>query len=180
MCRPEVAPATRYRPGAWQPPPEWWLRCRVCHTRARAHLPPHLEAIELRDFNARDLSPTPKLNAVLHDALTDAEIDAMFVTEMERRDRAVACPEGYRDAACEACGTALYVLVGQSGDVPCPQCQCQGTALAGEDDDDPRPLAAGAMHPDYRYFADLASRLPGDLQALLRVPGGVAVRRTVA
>ena len=131
--------------------------------RPRAHLPPHLEALELRDFNARDLSPTPESDASPHDALTDAEIDALFVAEMERRDRLAACPAGYRDAACEACGVALYVPVGQGGDVLCPQCQRLGEALAAEENDDhPRPPAGAAMHPDYPKFAATAARMLDD------------------
>jgi hypothetical protein len=85
---------------------------------------------------------------------------------MERRDRAAACPDGYRDAFCEACGCALYVPVGQGGDVLCPQCQREGEALAavtdGDDGDGPRPPASGAMHPDYPYFAALAARVLDD------------------
>ena len=132
--------------------------------RPRAHLPPHLEALELRDFNARDHRPTPEPDAVFHDALTDDdEIDAMFVAEMERRDRLAPCPAGYRGAACEACAAALYVPVGQGGDVLCPQCQRQGEALAAEEDDDhPRPPAGGAMHPDYPEFAATAARMLDD------------------
>ena len=140
--------------------------------RPRAHLPPHLEALELRDFNARDLSPAPEPDAFLHDALTGAEIDALFVAEMERRDRLAACPAGYRDAACEACSAALYVPVGQGGEVLCPQCQRQGEALAAEEDDDhPRPPAGGAMHPDFPEFAATAARMLDDE---LCVPIGVA------
>jgi hypothetical protein len=135
--------------------------------RPRAHLPLHLEALELRDFNARDLTPTQDPDAFPPDAVTDAEIDAMFVAEMERRDRVAACPSGYRDGACEACRTALYVPVGQGGDVLCPQCQREGAALAAEDaaDDDgggPRPPASGAMHPDYPEFAATAARMLDD------------------
>ena len=104
----------------------------------------------------------PEPDAVLHDALTDAEIDAMFVAEMERRDRLAACPPGYRDSSCEACGCALYVPVGQGGDVLCPQCQRQGEALAAEDDDHPRPPASEAMHPDYPHFEALAAWLQDD------------------
>jgi hypothetical protein len=127
---------------------------------ARAHLPPHLEALELRDLNARDISPTPEPDAFPHDALTDAEIDALFIAEMERRDRLAACPAGYRDAACEACAAAIYVPVGQGGDVLCPQCQREGAALAAEENDDhPRPPAGGALHPDYPHFEALAAWL---------------------
>ena len=82
---------------------------------------------------------------------------------------AAACPMGYRDTVCEACGCSLYVPVGPGGDVLCPQCQRQGEALAAEDaaaatndDHDPRPPASGAMHPDYPHFAALASRILDD------------------
>ena len=129
--------------------------------RPRAHLPPHLEALELRDFNARDVTLTQDTDAFPPDAVTDAEIDAMFVAKMERRDRAAACPDGYRDATCEACGAALYVPLGQGGDVLCPQCEREGAALA-EDDHDPRPPAAGAMHPDYPEFAASAAQMLDD------------------
>jgi hypothetical protein len=82
---------------------------------------------------------------------------------MQRRDRQAACPAGYRDAACEACGTALYVPVGQGGDVLCPQCARVGAALAAEENDDhPRPPAGGAMHPDYPHFEALAAWLQDD------------------
>ena len=128
----------------------------------RAHLDPHLEALELRDFNARDLAPRQDADAFPQDALTAAEIDALFVLEMQRRDHAAACPAGYRDAACEACGCGLYVPVGQGGDVLCPQCHREGEELAAGEDDDPRPPGAGAMHPDYPYFAALAARLLDD------------------
>jgi hypothetical protein len=91
----------------------------------------------------------------------------MWASEMERRDREAARPEGYRDAACEACGCGLYVPVGQGGDVLCPHCEREGEALAAAedsvvDDDDPRPPAGGALHPDYPYFAALAARMLDD------------------
>ena len=120
-------------------------------------LDPQSEVNELRDIGAADLTPT------LGSAVTWDVVDLMWAAEMERRDRAAACPAGYRDAACEACGCALYVPVGQGGDVLCPQCQRQGEALASaEDDDHPRPPAAGAMHPDYPEFAGTAARMLDD------------------
>ena len=136
----------------------------------RAHLPAHLEALELRDCNARNVTPAQDADAFPSDAVTDSEIDALFVVEMERRDREAARPVGYRDAACEACGCALYVPVGQGGDVLCPQCQREGQQLAAaeatlpttEGDDDPQPPAAGAMHPDYPEFAASAARMLDD------------------
>jgi hypothetical protein len=135
--------------------------------RPRAHLPPHLEALELRDIGARDLTPTQDPDAFPPDAVTEAEVDALYVAEMERRDREAARPAGYRDAACEACGTALFAPVGQGGDVLCPQCQREGEALAAAedsvaDDDDPRPPAGGAVHPDYPEFAASAARMLDD------------------
>ena len=81
---------------------------------------------------------------------------------MERRDRAAACPQGYRDTVCEACGCCLYVPVGQGGDVLCPQCQREGERLAADDDDHPRPPTAGALHPDYPRFSALACRMADD------------------
>ena len=136
----------------------------------RAHLDPHLEALELRDCNARNVPLAQDADVLADDAVTDAEIDALFVVEMERRDREAARPVGYRDAACEACGCALFVPVGQGGDVLCPQCQRGGEQLAAaeaslattEGDDDPRPPAAGAMHPDYPEFAASAARMLDD------------------
>ena len=137
------------------------------HPRPRAHLPPHLEALELRDINAADTRPAEDSDAFANDALTEAEIDALFVAEMERRDRIAACPAGYRDAACEACSAALYVPIGQGGDVLCPQCLREGEAAAAADaasdgDDDPRPPASGAMHPDCPKFAATAARMLDD------------------
>jgi hypothetical protein len=120
-----------------------------------AHLPPHLEALELRDINAADTRHAQDADAFA-DALTEAEIDALFVAEMQRRDRMAACPTGYRDTACEACGCALYVAVGQSRDVLRPQCLREGEAVAAAEaaaatdgDDEPRPPTSGAMHPTW-------------------------------
>jgi hypothetical protein len=125
-----------------------------------------VEPLELRDFNARDVSPAQNADAFPPDAPSEAEINAMYVAEMERRDRLAACPVGYRDATCEACGCCLFVRVGQGGDVLCPQCQREGEALEAADravdsvdgDDDPRPPASGALHPDYPEFAASAAR----------------------
>jgi uncharacterized Zn finger protein (UPF0148 family) len=139
------------------------------HPRPRAHLPPHLEALELRDCNAADTRPAQDADAFADDALTEAEIDALFVAEMERRDRLAVCPAGYRDASCEACGCALYVPIGQAGDILCPQCWREGEAIAAgeaavatDGDDDPRPPAAGAMHPEYAEFAATAAHMLND------------------
>jgi hypothetical protein len=121
--------------------------------------------LELRDIGAHDVTPTQDPDAFPPDAVTEAEVDALYVAEMERRDRDAARPVGYRDAVCEACGTALFVPVGQ-GDVLCPQSQREGEALATEDvtdgDDDPRPPAGGALHPDYAEFAESAARMLDD------------------
>jgi hypothetical protein len=96
-------------------------------------------------------------------------MDALYAAEMERRDRIAACPAGYRDAACEACGCALYVPVGQGGDILCPRCLREGEAAAAAEataatdaDDDPRPPAGGAIHPDYPEFAATAVRMLDD------------------
>src|SRR3954465_608720 len=98
------------------------------------------EVNELRDIGAADVTPT------LGSVVTWTDVDRMWASEMERRDREAARPEGYRDAACEACGCGLYVPVGQGGDVLCPHCEREGEALAAAedsvvDDDDPRPPA---------------------------------------
>jgi hypothetical protein len=119
--------------------------------------------LELRDFNARDVTPTQDPDAFPPEAVTEADIDAMFVAEMERRDREAARPAGYRDATCEACDVALFVPVGQGGDVLCPQCLREGTEIASDDGgDDPRPPASGAMHPDYPEFTTTAARMLDD------------------
>jgi hypothetical protein len=118
--------------------------------------------LELRDFNASDLTPTQDPDAFPPDAVTEAELDAMFVAEMERRDRDAARPPGYRDAACEACGIALFVPAGHGSDVLCPHCLRVGVELAADEDDDPRPPAGGAMHPDYPEFAASAARMLDD------------------
>jgi hypothetical protein len=124
-------------------------------------LDPQSEGNELRDIGARDTTPT------LGSGVTWDDVDRMWVEEMERRDRHAACPAGYREASCEACGCALYVPVGQAGDVLCPQCQREGERLAADDatNDDgggPRPPASGAMHPEYAEFAATAARMLDD------------------
>jgi hypothetical protein len=120
------------------------------------------EVNELRDIGAADCSPS------LGSRVTWTDVDRMWAAEMERRDREAACPKGYRNAVCEACSCALYVPVGQGGDILCPQCQREGERLAAEDatngDDGggPRPPASGAMHPDYPEFAASAARMLDD------------------
>jgi hypothetical protein len=96
----------------------------------------------------------------------------MWAAEMERRDRQAACPAGYRDAVCEACGSAVYVPEGRHDEVLCDRCRAAGeTAAAAEDgDDDPRPPASGALHSDYPEFATSAARmLDDDLCAVLGI-----------
>ena len=88
-------------------------------------LDPQSEANELRDIGAADCSPS------LGSTVTWDDVDRMWAAEMERRDREAACPEGYRNALCEACDCALYVPVGQGGDVLRPQCQCSWTREFG-------------------------------------------------
>ena len=66
-------------------------------------LDPQSEVNELRDIGAADCTPS------LGSSLTWNDVDRMWAAEMERRDRP---PTDYRDAACEACGCALFVLVG--------------------------------------------------------------------
>src|SRR5205809_373708 len=104
---------------------------------------PQAELNDLRDIGAADLTPT------LGSAITWDDVDRMWAAEMERLDRQAACPQGYRDAACEACGCMVFVPVGQGGDVLCPQCQRDGEAFAAEeathDDGGPRPPAGAAM-----------------------------------
>ena len=52
---------------------------------------PALEALELRDFNAADCN-VQDADAFDHvdDEMTEREIDALYVAEMERRDREAA------------------------------------------------------------------------------------------
>src|SRR5438045_1999331 len=57
---------------------------------------PALEALELRDIGARDLTPT------LGSAITWEDVDRMA-------ERAAACPPGYVDAMCLGCGAAVFV-----------------------------------------------------------------------
>ena len=119
-------------------------------------LDPQSEANELRDIGASELSPT------LGSPITWDDVDRRWAAEMERRDRRAACPAGYRDAPCEACGIALYAPIGQGGDILCEACRTAGEAAAVEEDDDPRPTTAGAIHPDRPHFAALAVRLLDD------------------
>ena len=123
-------------------------------------LDPQSESNELRDIGAPDVNPT------LGSETTWNDVDRMWAAEMELRDRLAACPEGHRNAACEACGCELYVLVGQGGDILCDDCRREGALAADDAADDggggPRPPAAGAMHPDYPQFAALAATLLDD------------------
>ena len=57
--------------------------------RRRAHLPPHLEALELQDINVRNTTPAIDADAFPDDTLTEAEMDALFVAEMEDRKSVV-------------------------------------------------------------------------------------------
>ena len=65
---------------------------------------------------------------------------------------------------------ALYVPVGEAGDILCPQCQRVGELIgaaesapaATDGDDDLRPHAGGALHPDYPEFAATAARMLDD------------------
>jgi hypothetical protein len=154
------APAVVMHPGAWSNLLRRFDMGTLHHPSGGFPLDPQSEVNELRDIGAPDVSPT------LGSPVTWNDVDRMWAQEMERRDRQAARPEGYRDAACEACGCALFVPVGQGGDVLCPQCQRDGEALAAQDaandDDGPRPPASGAMHPDYPQFAALAARLLDD------------------
>ena len=123
---------------------------------------------ELADGKELSGSFFRRMGKLFVEELLSAEVaEALGRDKGERRDRAAACPAGYRDAACEACRCALYVPVGQGGDVLCPQCRRDGEALAADDAADdhgggPRPPAAGAMHPDYPQFAALAAHLLDD------------------
>jgi hypothetical protein len=51
---------------------------------------PALEAMELQDVGAADLTPTLDDDAFAGDELTDREIDELYVAEMARRDAAAA------------------------------------------------------------------------------------------
>ena len=62
------------------------------------------EVNELRDIGAADCTPSLGSNTSWDD------IDRMWAAEMERRDRAAACPDGYRNACCEACGATTSCL----------------------------------------------------------------------
>ena len=155
----KVAPAVLKTPGGVVKPFGRFDVSTLHHREGGFPLDPQSEVNELRDIGAADCTPT------LGSAVTWDVVDRMWAAEMERRERAAASPTGYRDAACEACGCALYVPVGQGRDLLCPQCQHQGEELAAADDDGgggPRPPAAGAMHPDYPQFATLACRLLDD------------------
>ena len=160
MCRPKVAPAVLKHPGAWSNLFRRFDVSTLHQPQGGFPLDAQSEANELRDIGAADCTPSLGSNATWND------VDRMWAEEMDRRDRAAACPDGYRNAGCEACGCALYVPVGQGGDVLCAQCQRDGEALAADEaadgGDDPRPPAAGAMHPDYPEFAASAARMLDD------------------
>jgi hypothetical protein len=58
----------------------------------------------------------------------------------------------------------VFVPEGRHDDVPCVRCQAAGEIIAAAegDDDDPRPPASGALHPDYAEFAASAARMLDD------------------
>jgi hypothetical protein len=85
-----------------------------------------------------------------------------------------ACPAGYRDAACDACGSALYIpgTPGTcTGDVLCEGCRRVGQALADADDTDPEPPAAGAIDPELlaEYEAETARLTDDDLITAIEI-----------
>jgi hypothetical protein len=144
-------------PGAWSNLFRRFDVSTLHHPSGGFPLDPQSEANELREIGAPDVSPT-----LGSPGIRDA-IDVLWVAEMERRDRRGACPAGYREAPCEACGAALFVPVTQPADVLCDACRAAGEAAAAAvDDDDPRPPAAGALHPDYPEFAASAARMLDD------------------
>jgi hypothetical protein len=101
---------------------------------------PALEALELQDFNAPDVTPTQDADAFPPEPEYSPEEEA----EMERQYRAgvedssarpAAAPAGYVAAACLGCSAALYVPEGgRSGDAPADD-------DGGPDDDDTPPPA---------------------------------------
>jgi len=121
-------------------------------------LSPGDEALELRDFGSPVLVPTLTPEP-LGSLLTWDDVERMAA------QRQATPPAGWRDAVCVACTCALYVPVGQAGDVLCPACKRDGEALAaaedsGSDDDPDRPGGA-AMHAE--YAAELAAWSDPDL-----------------
>ena len=94
------APAVLVHPGAWSNLLRSFDVSILHHPSGGFPLDPRSEANEFRDIGARDVSPT------LGSAVTWEVVDRMWAAEMERRERSAACPEGYRNAACEACGSA--------------------------------------------------------------------------
>jgi hypothetical protein len=64
----------------------------------------------------------PDAQENLSQPVTWDDIDFLWAQEMERRDRAANVPAGYRDAACSACGSALYVEAGSPAEVLCNSC----------------------------------------------------------
>ncbi len=128
----------------------------VHHPSGGFPLDPQSEVNELRDIGARDLSPTPSSPVAAND------IERIWADEIQRGDPLRTCPEGHRNVVCEACGCGPFVPVGEAGDVLCPKCLRAGEALATDSDDEPRPPTAGAIQPDYPWFATLAARLSDD------------------
>ena len=117
---------------------------------------PGLEAMELRDIGAADLSPT--IPEHLGSIVTPQDVDAMAEREANR-------PPGYVDAMCLGCGCALYVPANERcGDVLCPGCRAAGEALAADDDDpddEPDPPGA-AIHPDHAAYVQQVKAWPDD------------------
>jgi hypothetical protein len=109
---------------------------------------PRYEHLELRDFGAPDLTPTPAA--------------AVTWSDMEQAGR----PDGYVDAVCLGCGCALFVPANErAGDVLCTECRRNGEAIAAEEDSDPDPKWPGgaALDPDDpAYYVRMAGRMSDD------------------
>ena len=125
--------------------------------RSVGFLSPGDEALELRDVGAADLSPTLSPEP-LGPAITWADVERMA------DERPASPPVAYRDAVCVACTCALYVPVGQGGDILCPACQRDGEALAAaEDGDEPDPDRPSGAALQAEYAAELATWSDQDL-----------------
>ena len=152
---------------------------------------PHLEAIELGDVRGStgfaDEQPTQDADAFDHvdDEMSEREIDAMWVADMERRDREARernpAPAGWRKCSCDGCGKPMLARVETTGTILCMDCD---PALYADDSDDtdPTPPAGAAALPPGTIMRDAFACYPDDLlvQAVDVIDRGKVERITEA
>ena len=137
----------------------------------RGPIDPGLEALELRDFGARDCSPSTE---PLGSVVTWTDVDRMWAEDQARRDCEAAArnthpvPAGWRECPCDGCGRAMLARVETTGGILCSECEAAGNALADDEDDgnDPTGPAGGTGLPRGLIIRDAFASYPDDMLVL--------------